>query len=185
MGDNSVAWLLVFLIGALFGGIINAAVRQYATFKEGKGIALALQGEITAIIEIVLKRRYLQHLEKIIQKLSDPAHLLTANDIFSPRISENYFPVFNSLANKIGLLTDRSAAVADFYIKAKSIIEDIHALEEMRDKIVTGAMDIDRPALLELTTELRDLLHDALRIGIQTVEDLKNFQDRSWIPGIR
>jgi CMP-2-keto-3-deoxyoctulosonic acid synthetase len=93
--------------------------------------------------------------------------------------------VFNSLANKIGLLAERSDTVADFYTKAKSLIEDIHALEEMRDKIVTGAMDVDRPALLELTKELHDLLHDALRIGIQTVEDLKSFQDRTWILGIR
>jgi hypothetical protein len=182
MRDNAVTWLL---LGALLGGVINAAVRRYATFKEGKGIALAIQGEITAIIEIVLKRRYLQHLEKIIQKLSDPAHQLTDNDFFSPRIRENYFPVFNSLANKVGLLVGRSDTVADFYTKAKSIIEDIHALEEMRDKFPTGSKEIDRPALLELTTELRDLLHDALRIGIQTVEDLKNFQDRSWIFGIR
>ncbi|MEO8328197.1 MAG: hypothetical protein ABI618_20320 [Nitrospirota bacterium] len=182
MGDNSVAWLL---LGALLGGVTNSAVRRYATFKEGKGIALAIQGEMTAIIEIVLKRRYLQHLEKIIQKLSDPAHQLTANDFFSPRISENYFPVFNSLANKVGLLDDRSDSIANFYTKAKSIIEDIHALEEIRDKISTGSKDIDMPALLELTQELRDLLHDALRIGIQTVEDLKNFEDRSWILGIR
>jgi len=182
MRDNPVGWLLV---GALLGGVINAAVRRYATFKEGKAIALAIQGEISAIIEIVLKRRYLQHLEKIIHKLSDPAHQLTGNDFFSPRISENYFPVFNSLANKVGLLVDGSDTVADFYTKAKSIIEDIHALEEVRDKIVTGSKDIDRPALLEMTKELHDLLHDALRIGIQTVEDLKNFQDRTWILGIR
>ena len=182
MKDNPVAWLL---LGALLGGVINAAVRRYATFKEGKGIALAIQGEITSIIEIVLKRRYLQHLEKVIHKLSDPAYQLTGNDFFSPRISENYFPVFNSLANKIGLLVGRSDTVADFYTKAKSIIEDIHALAEMRDKITTGSKDVDRFALLELTKELHDLLHDTLRIGIQTVEDLKNFQDRSWILGIR
>ena len=182
MRDNPIAWLLV---GALLGGVINAAVRRYATFKEAKGIALAIQGEITAIIEIVLKRRYLQHLEKFMHQLSDPTCQLTGSDIFAPGISQNYFPVFNSLANKIGLLVDRSDTVADFYTKAKSIIEDIHALEEMRDKIVTGAIDVDRPALRELTKELHDLLHDALRIGIQTVEDLKNFQDRSWILGIR
>lgn len=182
MRDNPVAWLLV---GALLGGLINAAVRQYATFKEGKAIALAIRGEISGIIEIVLKRRYLQHLEKFIHQLSNPSYQLSGNDFFSPRISENYFPVFNSLANKIGLLADRSDTVADFYTKAKSIIEDIHALEEMRDKIVTGSMNVERPALLELTKELHDLLHDALRIGIQTVEDLKNFQDRTWILGIR
>ena len=182
MRDNPVAWLLV---GALLGGVLNAAVRRYATFKEGKGIALAIQGEITAIIEIVLKRRYLQHLEKFLHQLSDPTYQLTGSNIFAPRISQNFFPVFNSLANKIGLLADRSDSVAGFYTKAKSLIEDIHALEEMRDKIVTGAMDVDRPALLELTKELHDLLHDALRIGIQTVEDLKTFQDRTWFLGIR
>ncbi|MDH5700985.1 MAG: hypothetical protein OEZ41_13615 [Nitrospirota bacterium] len=182
MRDNPVAWLLV---GALLGGVLNAAVRRYATFKEGKGIALAIQGEITAIIEIVLKRRYLQHLEKFLHQLSDPTYQLTGSNIFAPRISQNFFPVFNSLANKIGLLADRSDSVAGFYTKAKSLIEDIHALEEMRDKIVTGAMDVDRPALLELTKELHDLLHDALRIGFQTVEDLNTFQDRTWILGIR
>jgi hypothetical protein len=182
MKDNSIVWLL---IGMLLGGVINAAVRRYATFKEGKGIALALQGEITAIIEIVLKRRYLQHLEKLIDLLSNPTYQLTGKDIFAPRISQNYFPVFNSLANKIGLLTEWSLTVADFYTKVKSIMEDINALEEMRDKIVTGEQDVDRPALLEFTNELHDLLHDALRIGIQTVEDLKNFQDKSWFLGIR
>lgn len=178
MRDNPVAWLLV---GALFGGVINAAGRRYATFKEGKGIALAIQGEITAIIEIVLKRRYLQHLGKFIDQLSNPTYPLPGNDGFLPRISENYFPVFTSLANKIGLLADQSDTVANFYTKAKSIIEDIHALEEMRAKLARGSMDVDKPALLELTRELHDLLHDALRIGIQTVEDLKSFQDRTWL----
>ena len=182
MRDNPVAWLLV---GALLGGVINAAVRRYATFKEGKATALAIQGEISAIIEIVLKRRYLQHLEKIIHQLSDPAYKLTSNDIFSPRISQNYFPLFNSLTNKIGLVNEHSGTIADFYTKVKSIIEDIHALEEMRNKQITGSIDVDTKALLECTKELHDLLHDALRIGIQTVEDLKNFQDRTWILGIR
>jgi hypothetical protein len=178
MRDNPVAWLLV---GALLGGVVNAAVGRYATFKEGKAMALAIRGEISGIIEIVLKRRYLQHLEKFIDQLSNPTYPLSGNDVFSPRISENYFPVFTSLANKIGLLADRSDTVADFYTKAKSIIEDIHALEEMRDKLARGSRDVDRPALLELTRELHDLLHDALRIGIQTVEDLKTFQDRTWL----
>ncbi|MDH4195131.1 MAG: hypothetical protein OEY80_10205 [Nitrospirota bacterium] len=182
MRDNPVAWLLV---GALLGGVINAAVRRYATFKEGKGIALALQGEINAIIEIVLKRRYLQHLEKFIQKLSDPSHQLTARDFFTPNVSENYFPVFHSLGTQIGLLTDLSDSVAGFYTKAKSVIEDIHSLEEVRRKFTNGSTEIDRQTLLEVTTELHDLLHDTLRVGIQTQEDLKTFQDRSWILGIR
>lgn len=182
MRDNPVGWLLV---GALLGGVINAAVRRYATYKESKAIALAIQGEISAIIEIVLKRRYLQHLDKIIHKLSDPTHQLTVTDIFTPRISQNYFPVLNSLTNKIGLIDEHSGAIADFYTKVKSIIEDIHVLEEMRHNQRTGAMDVDAKALLDCTQELHDLLHDALRIGIQTVEDLKNFQGKSWMFGIR
>jgi len=182
MSEYPLLWLLV---GVMLGGVGNAAVRRYATFKESKGIALALRGEMSAIIEIVLKRRYLQHLEKNLDQLSDPTHQLSAKDIFAPGISENYFPVFNSLANKIGLLADLSDTVASFYTKAKSIIEDIHNLEEMRENIATGSVDFDRSTLLELTTELRDLLHDTLRIGIQATEDLKNFHERTWVLGIR
>ena len=55
----------------------------------------------------------------------------------------------------------------------------------MRENIATGSVDIDRSTLLELTTELRDLLHDTLRIGIQATEDLKNFHERTWVLGIR
>lgn len=182
MKDQPILWLLV---GALLGGVINAAIRQYAAFRESKGIALAIRGEISAIIEIVLQRRYLEHLEKFIQQLSDPTHQLTAKDFFAPRMSETYFPVFNSLANKIGGLGDLGDTVAIFYTKAKSVIEDIHALEEMRSKIMAASVEVNRPAALELTTELRDLLHDALRIGIQAVEDLKNFQEKRWFLGIR
>jgi len=182
MSDNPVIWLLV---GAMFGGVINAAVRRYAVFKESQGIALAIRGEISAIIEIVLKRRYLQHLEKFMHQLSDPAYQLTSNDIVLPRISENYFPVFNSLTNKIGSLGDLSETVAGFYTKAKSIIEDIHALEEVKDKSAAGSRDVEKKALLEMTTELHDLLHDTMRIGFQTVEDLKNFHERTWVFGIR
>ena len=182
MSEYPLLWLL---IGVLLGGVGNAAVRRYATFKESKGIALALRGEISAIVEIVLKRRYLQHLEKKLDQLSDPTHQLSAKDIFAPGISENYFPVFNSLANKLGLLADLSDTVASFYTKAKSIIEDIHNLEEMRESIATGSVNFDRSTLLELTTELRDLLHDTLRIGIQATEDLKNFHERTWVLGIR
>lgn len=182
MKDQPFVWLLV---GALLGGVINAAIRQYAIFKESKGIALAIRGEISATIEMGLQRRYLEHLEKLIKQLSDPTYQLTGRDLFAPRMAQNYFPVFHSLASKIGLLADLGDAVADFYTKAKLVIEDIHALEEMRSKILTGSTEVDRPALLELSTELRDLLHDALRIGIQVVEDLKNFQERRWFLGIR
>ena len=182
MRDNAVTWLL---LGALLGGVINAAVRRYATFKEGKGIALALRGEMSAIIEMVLQRRYLQHLEKNIQKLADSTYKLTGADIFAPSVPENYFPVFNSLGTKIGLLNDLSDSVASFYTKAKSVVEDIHNLEEMRANHVTGSAEVDRATLLALTTELRDLLHDTLRIGLQAVEDLKLFQERTWFVGIR
>lgn len=177
--------LLWFLVGVLLGGVGNAAVRRYATFKESKGIALALRGEISAMIEIVLKRRYLQHLEKNLHQLSDPTYQLSAKDIFAPGIPENYSPVFNSLANKIGLLADLSDTVASFYTKAKGITEDFHNLGVMRENIAKGSLDIDRSTLLELTTELRDLLHDTMRIGIQATEDLKNFHERTWVLGIR
>lgn len=100
-------------------------------------------------------------------------------------MSETYFPVFNSLANKLGALADLGDTVATFYTKAKSVIEDTHALEEMRAKMMAASMEVDRAATLELTKELRDLLHDALRIGIQAAEDLKNFQERRWFLGIR
>ena len=182
MSDNPVAWLLV---GALLGGVINAAVRRYATFKESKGIALAIRGEMTAIIEIVLQRRYLQHLEKNIQKLNDPNYQLTSSDVFAPNVPQNYFPVFHALGTQIGLLADLTDSVASFYTKARSVVEDIHNLEEIREKAVTGSRDVERATLLELTTELHDLLHDTLRIGFQAVEDLKLFQERTWLLGIR
>jgi hypothetical protein len=49
---------LVFIAGALLGGVVSAAVQRYAAFKESKGVALALRAEIQALLTVARYRNY-------------------------------------------------------------------------------------------------------------------------------
>lgn len=118
---NVPAVLLSGIVGILLGGVVRAAVSNYASFKEGKGIAAAIRAEIEAIIHV---QEFAQHIEAaslVIKRLEEGHSLPTHNDVFTFPISDRPFQVFDSLCHKIGVLGTLGAQVISVYVLGRAI----------------------------------------------------------------
>ena len=114
------------LLQTALGGILALAggvcAHWYGHRQERKNIAHALAGEISAILDIVERRNY----EKDIQKTIQSAKQTGEPWRFTILMRKNYFPIFESNAENIGLLrSDLAKGVAKFYVLCKGISEDV------------------------------------------------------------
>jgi len=177
--------LFTFIAGALFGGIVNGLVGRYAAFKESKGVALAIRAEIEALIRLATFRDYIGITDAIVVRLNDPSHRLDPNDVFSIRLTQDYFSVFNALSPKLGLLGPLASQVVLAYAGTKSLFEDIAALREQSQPVLEGrqnlTVDQARAYLLLMTRSINRLLKETIKIGTETAQVLGNFAERRWL----
>lgn len=177
------AAIALLFIGAIFGGLIQAFVHLYLVFQESKGIAVALGAEIDAILTLVKKREFVEQVDDIIKRLQQPAYNLTPHDIFTIPVAQDYFTVFTSLSPKLGLLGDLSGRVVRFYSICKSLIDELHAFKENREKIMEGLIRIeviDRKFLLEEIRSMRAFYDTMEKEGLQAIRELKAHGDMSF-----
>lgn len=168
-------------VGALLGGVIRAVVDRYAAFNEAKGIAVALEAEIQAVIEIVRHRRYLEHLDRLITSLQDPAYSPGPGDLFAIQISQDYFAVFNAITPRIGLLGDLSGRVVSLYVFAKALLEDLIDLRSAQEKVLNGQLKLDRHGLIDRTKNIKILLDGLLQRGAIVSAGLATYAGRRWL----
>jgi hypothetical protein len=183
--DKLLVPLLLLIAGALFGGVINAVVGRYTTFKEARGIAAALRSEVESVLGMVKVRGYVEGIDAMISRLRENNYQPTYQDIYAVKVSHDYFAVFHSLASKIGLLGELSGPVVGLYVLAKAIVEDLGSLQETQAELLRGEIALDREGLLRFATELQELLRRALRDGPTVVEQLNDFAERRWLASFR
>ena len=179
------ASVLIFIAGALLGGAVNALVERYAVFKESKGVALAVQAEMNAVLRLVEFRQYLPGMDAIIVRLRDPTHVVDLSDLFLIRAEEDYFSVFHAVAPKIGLLAPFSGDVVLVYAAAKSLLEDMKFLRDEGQSYLEGRRqhvppDQIRAFLLYQTTQINGLLRQAVTLATQSVANLNAFANKRW-----
>lgn len=175
--------IVLLLIGAIFGGLIQAFVHLYLVFDESKGIAMALRAEMDTILTLVKKREFVQQVDAIITRLQDPAHTLIPQDVFAIPIAQDYFSVFNSVSPKIGLLGDLSGPVVRFYSMCKSLIDEIDAFGKHRENIMKGITKlalIDRKFLLEEIQKMRAFYESMEQEGMQAIHGLDAHTDMGF-----
>src|SRR5690242_12353175 len=85
-----------FVSGTLFGGVVQARVREYGRFKEARGIARALRAEILSLRKLVESREYVRILDLMIGRMSDMSHEIVPQDIFSIRVKQDYLEIFHA-----------------------------------------------------------------------------------------
>jgi hypothetical protein len=172
--------LLSVGVGALLGGVVRAIVDRYATFVESRGMAVALKAEIAAILQIVQVRQYLSVLARFIDRLQNPTYTPTRDDVVSIRVTQDYFAVFHALCPKIGLLGPLSGEVALLYTIGKSLIEDIHTLQDIHEKARNGQHILDREELLARSQSVAFLFQVLLERGQQVENALTAYTERRW-----
>ena len=184
VSEQALFGVLVFIAGALLGGAVNALVQRYAVFKESKGVALALQAEMSAVLRLVAFRNYIAGTDAILVRLRDPTHVVDLGDLFLVRAEEDYFSVFHAVAPKIGLLGPLGGDVVLVYAAAKSLLEDIKFLRDEGQAFLEGRRTVTpdqvRAFLLQQTTPVNGLLREAVNLATQAVANLGTFANKRW-----
>lgn len=116
------------LISALAGGLIAIAgswiVEYWRQCRRAKSLALALRGEINAIIEIVRIRGYVEMLEATIAEATQtpsPMHVT-----WYIQTKNRYFIAYEENASDLGMLSPGVAEeIARTYALARSFLDDV------------------------------------------------------------
>ena len=127
--DPTLAGLIGAGIGALAGLLGSAmsvlgsiVIHSYQRENERKDLASAFYGEIGALLEIVSRRHYIEHLENTLN------HVRQTNTkaFYSIKPTKEYFNVFNKNIDKIGTLpAPLPEKIVSTYTLAFSILEDV------------------------------------------------------------
>lgn len=157
-----------FVLGTLFGGLVQARVNEYARFKEARGIAKALRAEISSVRRVVESRDYVRALDLMMGRISDRSHEIVPEDVFSVMVRQDYMEVFHACAPKIGLLGGLSEGVVLLYAMVKSVLEDMALLSEikqslMEQKPLPVQSGSEREAILTITNGMRTWMAAALQ----------------------
>lgn len=150
------------VVGGLIGFFNTSHVEKRKQATESRRLALAFQGEIRALVEIIGKRKYLENIEWVFKEMERTGEKYQ----FKLQVRRNYFLVFENNVGNIGLLPcPLPALIAQFYVQANSVLEDI---ESHRDGTFDelGVMDL----IFSLQT-LHSLLQDTVRIGENIIEE--------------
>ncbi len=159
------------LAGVVIGGVLAIAGGFVSTLwlesrresKQRRALALAFQGEIGALLEIIEKRGYIEGLRET--RAETEATGKTQGFYFRAR--RGYFSVFDANVSQIGILKPPlSGLVARFYTQANSILEDMERFEEAKPA------DVDPKVAIQAYDELIILFEDVVAVGRQIVKEV-------------
>lgn len=134
-----IEWLtpIFGLLGVIVGGIITFLATLYfdkiKSTREINNLTMALKAEVKTILEITESRKYLESLKNHLNEL----HNNKTNDFFYFRANKDYFKIYNSNSDKIGVLEkELPLLVTKFYSLGNAILEDMDAIRnnEYKDK---------------------------------------------------
>ncbi len=179
------------LLGVIVGGAIailaNLIQVRYRDFRLRKAIAGSLAGEIEGLTGAVTRRNYLGWLDSLLaeQRAAQAAARRTGTgpqagpieirvSTFGPRVTFNYFAVFDKICDQIGLLGEMAGEVALFYTLAKGIVEDMNLLRE-------GAQFQSIDQVIEFHQELRDILAEQLERARSLVPRLRAIETEKFL----
>ena len=164
--SDAILVALIAVLGVIIGGSINVASTFYLEGKKQKAhsrrLALAFQGEIGALLKIIQRRRYLETFQWFIEEMERTGNKYS----FDLRVRREYFLVFKNNVGDIGLLAcPLPALIAQFYVQANSVLEDI---ENHRDGTLANVGVSD---LIESVKEMRALLHETVELGETIIKE--------------
>jgi hypothetical protein len=125
-------------------------------------------------------RAYRRSLDVIIANLSDQAYHHGIDDVFSIRVDQDYFTVFNATCSQIGALGPLAAKVVQLYAAGKGLLEDVAELRDVRERFVTNGTPIDRRWLLQTTQATRQFMEWIVVHGGQVAGQLAAHAKPRW-----
>jgi hypothetical protein len=146
------------LAGVLAGGVITTGATLFLENRrirrESSALARAFRGELSALVVIVEKRRYIGNLRDLITHMHSTREAVN----FTIRVHREYFNVFNANIDKIGSLNDQlPERIVGFYVTANSILEDLELISD------GGLAGTQATSQVDFYTELLNLFEEAMK----------------------
>jgi hypothetical protein len=151
----------------IIGGVISffntSRLETRKQAAESRRLALAFRGEIRALLRIVNRRRYLEGFQSIVEKM-ETAQIKVPINI---KVRREYFPVFKNNVTNIGSLEcPLPELIAQFYVQANSVLEDIESYHD-------GTLEHDDiQSLTGRVKETHALLQETLVIGEEIIKEV-------------
>ncbi len=138
---SAIIGLLGVVIGAAIGLIGQFLTLQLTNFRIRKNLASAFAAEITSLIDIAQRRKYLEDIQNVISEIEKSGARDDApfppEYAYRARVKLEYFTVFSSNSDKLGMLGPAAADIVTFYTFVKSIMEDFSSLYEGERTLAT------------------------------------------------
>jgi hypothetical protein len=180
-GENVGTLLLSGIIGVLLGGLVQAAVSRFAAFKEGNGIAAAIRAELEATLSTWNRMDWDKAIKHHIKTLEDTRHQPTYNDVFTFASNPRPFQVFDSVCHKIWLLGNLSAQVVGVYLLGKAFLTNVGMLWDIRERLLTRQITIERETLIFATQGVDVLLQDFRVAAGEAAKALSVREQKRWL----
>ena len=127
--DPSSQWMPVIAAigGAAVGGFIPLLVQMVEGYRQEKrnkqAVAHQIFAEVTAILEIIEKRQYVQHMKSLSAQLAiNPKFIQT----YQVQISEEFSPMYKANIDRLPLLDPSlQTKIVKFYRFLSALIEDV------------------------------------------------------------
>jgi sugar/nucleoside kinase (ribokinase family) len=139
---------------AITGSLVGIYATQYFQRKnEGKNIASAFYGEISAILGMIKKRKYIEGAIEALEYMNETGK----GQIFHFNYKKDHFKVYEQNISKIGLLNDPlPEKIVLFYTYIFAVLQDIE--------------DISKPDYtFPETAELKELFQELLDISTEII----------------
>jgi hypothetical protein len=181
MNDDKILVAVVSgFVGLFIGGLGRLIEQRYAAFKDSQGVAHALEAEIVGVLGLVKRRRYREHIERLLASLESEAGAVTADELPGIRVTQDFFTVFHALAPKLGSLGPVSGLVVRQYMFAKGIVEDFTLFSEFQTRVIRGELGLDRKRMAAAVRESQALLNIIIAEGDALAGRLKAFASRRF-----
>jgi hypothetical protein len=159
------------LIGAVVASLLFIVVgftsntwREYNRERKlRRTLALAFQGEVQALLEIIEKRGYIEGLRAAKAQIEATGKF----QAYHFKAREKYLGVFEANVGQIGILRPPlSQLVARFYAQANSILEEMERFEE------SDPATVDPMVAIAAYDEVLNIFEDTVAIGNQIVQEV-------------
>lgn len=169
--------LLSVAVGALLGGVVNATVGRYASFKETQALAASIRAELESMLALVKLRRHVENLEQTITYLTGLTRPPGPSDFYDTGdASQDAYPVFHANCGKIGLLGDAAESVVSAYTRLKAVGGDLAQIRERHQRL-----PLTLEQIVTVHAGIKNFMVDAVKRAEIAVAKLHDFERQCFL----